>query len=83
MTFKPTGRMIEPKPYAEKHCVCDQCGGFINNNLTRGKPHFELRWDPELSYDDEGAYSWEADICSVGCLLDFAAAGAPRTYRDY
>lgn len=83
MSFKPTGKMIEPKPYAEKHRVCDQCGVVIGEDRKRGKPHFELRWEPELSYNDEGAQTWEADICSVACLLEFAAAGAPRTYRDY
>lgn len=83
MTFKPTGKMVQPQPREEKRRVCDQCGKFIETEKGRSEPHFEVAWRPELGYDDEGCESWVADICSVACLQAFAAAGAPRVWNDW
>lgn len=83
MSFKKTGRLIEQKPREESHLVCDQCGKEIGKPHGRADPHFEVRWEAEVGYDDEGFNSWQADICSVECLKAYAEAGAPPVERNY
>jgi len=76
VSFRKTGIKLEVTR-EESLCYCDWCDKQISIDAYRLKPHYDLNWNPEDSYDD-GSMSDSWDLCSVECVAAWSAAGGKR-----